>query len=119
MHSIDNGDSISWYNDSNQRHRVDGPAIIWKDDGEQLWYQHGVLHREDGPAIEFADGSKEWYFRGLMHRIGGPALEDIYGNDEWCLNGQCYTDIDEYCAAAGISGKHKTMMLLKYPCAVS
>ena len=24
----------------------------------------GTLHREDGPAIEYADGYKEWYLNG-------------------------------------------------------
>jgi hypothetical protein len=30
-------------------------------DGNNWWYLNGVLHREDGPALEFIDGSKEWY----------------------------------------------------------
>jgi hypothetical protein len=29
--------------------------------GDKFWYLHGELHREDGPAIEWADGSKFWY----------------------------------------------------------
>jgi hypothetical protein len=28
---------------------------------------NGLLHREDGPAIEFANGNKEWYLNGKMY----------------------------------------------------
>ena len=29
------------------------------------WYnQKGQCHREDGPAIEWANGTKEWYING-------------------------------------------------------
>jgi hypothetical protein len=33
-------------------------------DGSKWWYQHGQLHREDGPAIEYADGTKYWFING-------------------------------------------------------
>jgi hypothetical protein len=26
-----------------------------------MWYLNGKLHRNNGPAIEFADGTKFWY----------------------------------------------------------
>ena len=28
--------------------------------GTKRWYQNGQLHREDGPAVEYADGTKSW-----------------------------------------------------------
>jgi len=28
------------------------------------WYRHGKRHREEGPAVEYADGRKEWYRHG-------------------------------------------------------
>jgi hypothetical protein len=34
------------------------------DDGDKVWYLNGRLHREDGPACEWADGDKEWYLNG-------------------------------------------------------
>ena len=27
---------------------------------------NGKRHREDGPALEFADGTKEWYLNGKL-----------------------------------------------------
>jgi hypothetical protein len=36
-------------------HREDGPAVEWAD-GRREWWLHGERHREDGPALEWADG---------------------------------------------------------------
>ena len=55
-------------------HREDGPAIEWAD-GSMEWYIDGKKHRVDGPAVVNADGILEWYFEGLRHREGGPAVE--------------------------------------------
>ena len=33
-------------------------------DGDKSWYLNGKLHREDGPAIEYANGYKSWYLNG-------------------------------------------------------
>jgi hypothetical protein len=40
------------------------------------WYLNDLLHREDGPAIEYTYGRKCWYLYGKLHREGGPAVED-------------------------------------------
>jgi hypothetical protein len=29
--------------------------------GDKCWYLNGKLHREDGPAIEYANGAKSWW----------------------------------------------------------
>ena len=34
------------------------------DNGDKEWYLDGKRHREDGPAIEWADGNKWWYLNG-------------------------------------------------------
>jgi len=34
------------------------------DSGSKLWCLNGQLHREDGPAVEYADGSKFWFLNG-------------------------------------------------------
>lgn len=31
------------------------------EDGSKVWRLDGKLHREDGPAIEYADGRKSWW----------------------------------------------------------
>jgi hypothetical protein len=34
-------------------------------EGTKEWYLNNKLHREDGPAMEYADGSKSWYLNGI------------------------------------------------------
>ena len=36
--------------------------------GDKEWFVNGERHREDGPAIEWADGSKYWYEYGKFCR---------------------------------------------------
>lgn len=50
------------------------------------------LHREDGPALIYEHGSKHWYQNGDMHRLDGPAYERWDGHQEYWINGQEYTE---------------------------
>lgn len=52
----------------------------------------GMLHREDGPAIEYFNGDKYWYQNNERHREDGPAVELANGKKEWFLNGKQYTE---------------------------
>jgi hypothetical protein len=45
--------------------------------------EKGVLHREDGPAIEYNNGTKYFYINGLLHREDGPAVIDANGEQYW------------------------------------
>jgi hypothetical protein len=62
------------------------------DDGDKFWYLNDNRHREDGPAIEWADGSKSWWLNGNLHREDGPAIEWVDGDKEWWLNGKEVTE---------------------------
>src|SRR4029077_5366810 len=54
----------------------------------QEWYQHGLLHRDTGPAIiDPTRHMKEWWVKGKRHRVGAPAVEYEAGKTEWYLNG--------------------------------
>lgn len=35
------------------------------DSGNRYWLIDGKYHREDGPAVEYANGNKEWYYLGV------------------------------------------------------
>ena len=72
-------------------HREDGPAIEFAD-GNRYWYLNGDLHREDGPACEYPDGTRWWYLNGKRHREDGPAIEYSDGRRWWYLNGEEYTE---------------------------
>ena len=67
-------------------HREDGPSVEYAD-GTKEWYYDGQLHRDDGPAIERPIGSNEWYKHGLLHREDGPAIESPYGLKFWYKDG--------------------------------
>jgi len=70
-------------------HREDGPAIEFAN-GEKWWYKNGKLHRDDGPAIEDPAGTKCWYKNGKCHREEGPAVEVYNGSKYWHFNGTLY-----------------------------
>lgn len=52
------------------------------------WFFNGVLHREDGPAIEYESGTKEWFSNGVRHRKDGPAVERTGGYKYWWFYGK-------------------------------
>ena len=82
--------AVYWYKDG-LFHREDGPALEWAD-GSKEWYLDGQRHRLDGPAIEYLGVYKAWYKNGQFHREDGPAYESANGGKEWCLNGVLYTE---------------------------
>jgi hypothetical protein len=51
-------------------------TVIINHDKTVYWYKFGtgILHRENGPAIEYANGDCEWFIDGKRHRIGEPAI---------------------------------------------
>jgi hypothetical protein len=75
-----------WYNEYNQLHRQDGPAVEYVIGGKE-YFINGVRHREDGPAIEWADGYKAHYINGKLHRENGPAVEYANGDKFYFING--------------------------------
>ena len=62
------------------------------DYGTKAWWLNGLLHREDGPAVEDSDGNKSWYLNGKCHRVDGPAVEYSNGSKSWYLNGKELTE---------------------------
>jgi hypothetical protein len=72
-------------------HREDGPAVEYPN-GYKGWYLNNELHREDGPAVEDKWGYKAWYFNDKLHREDGPAVEYADGDKEWRLEGREYTE---------------------------
>jgi hypothetical protein len=62
------------------------------EDGDRHWYLNGERHREDGPAIEYANGDRFWYLHGKLHRTAGPAVEFADGTPYWFLHGNQVTE---------------------------
>jgi hypothetical protein len=84
-----NGDTF-WYLNG-QLHREDGPAIEWAH-GNKSWHLNGKRHREDGPAVERSNGYKAWWLNDKLHREDGPAEECSNGDKLWYLNGVSLTE---------------------------
>ena len=61
-------------------------------EGDIYWYYKNKLHREGGPAIEFANGDKSWWLNGQRHRENGPAYEFANGDKSWYLNDEYLTE---------------------------
>jgi len=86
------GNRKTYYIKRGKIHREDGPAIEYAD-GRGItkeWYIRGLRHREDGPAFEYANGDKVWYQYNNIHRKDGPAFERGDGYKEWWENGICF-----------------------------
>jgi hypothetical protein len=99
-----------WMKDSGERHREDGPAIIYPDGtevwskngekhrvdgpawisptGHEEWFIEGKRHREDGPAYISSRGDERWYYKGKLHRLDGPASESAEGTSSWFVHGR-------------------------------
>jgi hypothetical protein len=92
---IDKVGNKKYYWNGQLLHREDGPAVEYTNGGEE-WYLHGKRHREDGPAAEYANGDKHWYLHGQRHREDGPAIEWADGTKEWYLQGKEYSKKEYY-----------------------
>jgi hypothetical protein len=51
------------------------------------------MHRMNGPALYCSDVNQSWYNYGLRHRINGPAVE-YYGCKYWYFYNQCYPKVE-------------------------
>ena len=72
------------------------------EDGSKCWLLRGLIHREDGPAIEYPDGTKRWLLRGLLHREDGPAIEWAGGDKSWYLDGEQVTEEEHKRRTGGV-----------------
>jgi hypothetical protein len=60
--------------------------------GTERWFLNGKRHREDGPAVIYANGTQKWYRNDLLHREDGPAIVWFDGTHEWWINGEFIKD---------------------------
>jgi len=98
----DNGDK-EWFLNG-KLHREDGPACEWAS-GSKEWFLNGKAHREDGPACEYAYGTKYWFLNGKFHREDGPACEYANGDKLWYLNGKALTEKEHQEQTQGCANK--------------
>jgi len=65
--NIDEDDAVRYYDDNRFLHREDGPAVSYADGAIKHWYYHGELHRLDGPAMEYSWGDQYYYIHGIEY----------------------------------------------------
>jgi hypothetical protein len=82
--------------------------------GDTIWLLNDQYHREDGPAIEYADGRKDWVLHGRFHRKDGPAIEWPDGATTFYIHNTHYTFDEWLIANTEISEEEKVMMKLRY-----
>ena len=87
----DDGSKFWYLND--ELHREDGPAVEYAN-GSKAWFLKNKSHREDGPAVEYANGYKAWYLNDELHREDGPAVEYASGRKSYSLNGKELTETE-------------------------
>ncbi len=60
----------------------------------KLYFKDKLIHREDGPAIEWNDGTTSWYKKGKIHRLNGPAIEYSNGDKEYYINNTRFSEVE-------------------------
>ena len=76
--------SKRYYNEKGEYHRENGPAVEYAD-GSKLWYINDKLHREDGPAEELYNDEMGWFINDQRHREDGPAVKWVNGGEQFYL----------------------------------
>ena len=110
---VDKYGDKTWRNSAGLLHRLDGPAVEYAS-GSTEWYADGRPHRLDGPADEWQDGGKTWWVNGELHRLDGPAVEHASGSTEWwAYGGQCF-NFKDFQEAGGLSDEEMCVLRLKY-----
>lgn len=76
------------YNNNDQLHNENGPAI--KTHFSEEWYINGKQHRKDGYAVLIKKDDyirAEWWQEGVLHRENKPAIIDSEGVIEYWEKG--------------------------------
>lgn len=59
---------ISWRNNEQVYHRVNGPAVQ-NANGTEVWFIDDIIHRERGPALMYPNGEKQWWRHGELIKV--------------------------------------------------
>ena len=63
----------------NETHWKNGDIIMAKYyDGFQSWWLNNERHREDGPALIYSDGTKFWFYHGKEIKVSSQVEFERY-----------------------------------------
>jgi len=88
-------------------------GLITNEHGDKMWYQDDLLHRTNGPAVEYADGTKFWFRHNQRHRTDGPAVEFASGTKHWFIKDHILS-FNEWLEQVNYTEVEKTLMRLQY-----
>ena len=71
---------------------------------------HKILHREDGPAMEWKDGTYSYYRNNKIHRLDGPAMYNTHSDKAWYVDGELIT----FAVKDKYSGAERLQLALKH-----
>jgi len=89
---VDENGYKRYLNNEGEQHRLDGPAVEFKD-GSKFWHINGNCHRNIDPSDEYGNGSKYWLFKDKHHRIGGSFASY---RECWRINDEDYDKQDYF-----------------------
>lgn len=62
-----------------------------EDHRAEFWLIKGrTKHRLDGPAKIYKSGTVQWWVNGKLHRLDGPAIKYSNGRADYSINGEFY-----------------------------
>ena len=59
--------TVKWCKDKSRLAICDKQVFCIDEYGTKYWWLNGLLHRENGPAVEYASGYKYWYLNGKIY----------------------------------------------------
>ena len=74
-------------------HRENGPAVIYAN-GDKEYRKNGKLHKENGPAIIYHNGRVDYYENDKRHNEKGPAIIYADGSETHYIEGKKITEGD-------------------------
>lgn len=89
--------------------------IVDEEHGTIEWVKDTVLHRINGPARIWDDGGEEWCINGHYHREDGPAYTDPAEDTEaWYIRNQPVTSYKQLQRMLKCSDEHIVAMILRW-----
>lgn len=67
---------------------------VREDENKSEWYLGDKLHKENGPAVVFADGTQEWWIDGKRHREDDAAIIFADGQKKYFIEGKNISEED-------------------------
>lgn len=95
------GRSEEWLRYGKAHRDGDEPAFI--SPILKMWYKDGKRHRDQefGPAVEFESGIQEYWQHGALHRADGPAVIQPNKDNQYYLEGQRLSKLEHSARTTG------------------